>query len=122
MSGPIPVRMPTGQVIYLEPNDDYGMSPMPRDVSLGQDIVEVLQVPGVIETIDGVLSTVRLAVAKARPDKVAVEFGVELNAKTGRVLSVLAEAGGKAHVKVTATWERPTNDEPAEVPPPGRPS
>ena len=42
----------------------------------------------------------------------------------GRILGRVTDPTGAvlAHVKVTATWERPTNDEPAEVPPPGRPS
>ena len=41
-----------------------------------------------------------------RPDSLTVEFGIEITARTGALLSVLAEAGGTAQVKVTASWDR----------------
>ena len=48
--------------------------------------------------------SVRQALDEHKPDMFAVEFGIEITARTGRLLSVLAEAGGTAHVRVTASW------------------
>nr|WP_225954993.1 CU044_2847 family protein [Kibdelosporangium phytohabitans] len=96
--------MPSGEAIWVHSAEDRRG---PRDVSLRDNAVAILQLPGLVETVQGVLSTVKSAVAKHKPDSLAVEFGLEINAKTGKVLSVLAEAGGKTHIKITATWGSP---------------
>jgi hypothetical protein len=101
MSEFVQVRMPSGQAVWVRAADaDDG----PKDVNLGATAVELVQLPGFTETVQGVITSVRGALQRYRPDTVAVEFGIELNARTGRVLSVLAEAGAKTHIKVTATW------------------
>ncbi len=69
-------------------------------------MAQLVQVPGFVETVQGVVESVRLALERHRPDRMEVEFGLEINAKTGVVLSVLGEAGGAAHLKITACWER----------------
>jgi hypothetical protein len=79
------------------------------DVGLGQRItptVEALCLPGFAETVRGVVASVRQAIDEHRPDSLTVEFGIEITARTGALLSVLAEAGGTAQVKVTASWDR----------------
>jgi NTP-dependent ternary system trypsin peptidase co-occuring protein len=79
------------------------------DVGLGQRIspvAEALCLPGFAETVRGVVASVRQAIDEHRPDSLTVEFGIEITARTGALLSVLAEAGGTAQVKVTASWDR----------------
>lgn len=77
-------------------------------------VAEVLRLPGFTETVRGVVTSVREALDEYRPDSLAVEFGIEITARTGAVLSVLAEAGGTAQVKITASWDR--QDTPAPLP------
>lgn len=80
-----------------------------EDVGLGQAITPVtkaLCLPGFAETVRGVVASVRQAIDEHRPDSLTVEFGIEITARTGALLSVLAEAGGTAQVKVTASWDR----------------
>jgi Trypsin-co-occurring domain 1 len=82
----------------------------PEDVRLGDRTVtpaEVGQLPGFAETVRGVVASVRQALHEHRPDSLEVEFGIEITARTGRILSVLAEAGGTVHVRVTASWGGP---------------
>jgi hypothetical protein len=43
------------------------------------------------------------------PDKVGVEFGVKLAVKSGKLMSVLAEAGGEASLTVKLEWTRPAS-------------
>ena len=84
------------------------------DVGLGQRVTpaaEALCLPGFAETVRGVVASVRQAIDEHRPDSLTVEFGIEITARTGALLSVLAEAGGTAQVKVTASWDR--RDDPA---------
>lgn len=65
------------------------------------------------------------AAAAARPDEASVTFGVELTAKSGVALAVLAAGEAKASVQVTLTWQlkdQPTDQPPNQPsdPPPGR--
>ena len=79
-----------------------------HDVTLGDAVSTVIQagqLPGFTQTVRGVVASVQEAFDKHRPGILTVEFGIEINVRTGRVLSVLAEGGGTAHVKVTATWQ-----------------
>jgi hypothetical protein len=39
-----------------------------------------------------------------RPDEVSVEFGIELTAKAGKVVGLLADGEAKGAIKVTLTW------------------
>lgn len=79
-----------------------------QDVALGDSVAVLIQtgqLPGFTETVRGVMTSVRDALDTHRPDVLTVEFGIEINIRTGKVLSVLAEGGGTAHVKVAATWQ-----------------
>lgn len=49
------------------------------------------------------LDEVRQAVPRA-PDKVGLEFGFKFSVKTGKLVSVIAEAGGEASVVVKLEW------------------
>lgn len=53
-----------------------------------------------------VLDTVRGALPET-PDKVGVEFGLKLTAKTGPLVAALAEASGEASVVVKLEWSKP---------------
>ncbi|MFI6810396.1 CU044_2847 family protein [Streptomyces luteogriseus] len=62
------------------------------------------RVEGLTDLVRGVADTMRQATAAAAPDEVSVAFGVELAAKPGRVVSVLADGEAKASMTVTLTW------------------
>ncbi|MFE0516317.1 CU044_2847 family protein [Streptomyces sp. NPDC058964] len=54
-------------------------------------------VTGVARSLAGPLRAVR-------PDEVSVEFGIELTAKAGKVVGLLADGEAKAGITVTLTW------------------
>lgn len=57
------------------------------------------------ELITEVGASVLEAAAAARPDEASVSFGVELTARSGVALAVLAAGEAKASVQVTLTWQ-----------------
>ncbi|MBH1933608.1 hypothetical protein I5Q34_04755 [Streptomyces sp. AV19] len=59
---------------------------------------------GMSDVVRGVVNSLRTGLEAARPQEVRVEFGIELSAQSGQVVSVIAEGGGKASVTVTLTW------------------
>jgi len=104
------VALPTGETIWarvtVDPDDEYY-----QDRKFGDRAVESLH--AFQDTIRGVVRSVAQAVGRDRPTTTAVEIGVEFTVKSGKVLAVLAELGGKTSVKVTLTWEH------GELPIPG---
>jgi hypothetical protein len=116
--------LPSGDLIWVrvEAPDPAAIGeriPGPVDVGLGKSVdsaVEALRLPGFAETIRGVVASVREALSEHHPDSLSVEFGIEITARAGCLLSVLAEVGGTAQVRVTASWDRSA---PAKPPIPG---
>ncbi|MFZ3559781.1 CU044_2847 family protein [Streptomyces sp. BH055] len=77
--------------------------------------------------VTGVARSLARPLRAVRPDEVSVEFGVELTAKAGKVVGLLADGEAKAGIKVTLTWNEGPPDlenpqdptaHPAAVPPP----
>ena len=59
------------------------------------------------ELVSGVGSAVLDAARQARPDEVSATFGIELVAKPGKAVAVLADGEVKGTISVTLTWKRP---------------
>ncbi len=106
--------LPSGDRIWVrvqaaEPAATGEQAAGPVDVGLGERFspaVEALRLPGFVETVRGVVASVRQAVDEYQPDALTVEFGVEITARAGGVLSVLAQVGGAAQIRVTASWDQ----------------
>lgn len=56
------------------------------------------------ELVSGVGSAVLDAARSASPDEVSATFGVEIAAKPGRVVAMLADGEVKGSISVTLTW------------------
>jgi Trypsin-co-occurring domain 1 len=102
-------QMPDGGVVWARITQDRSV----RDTGVS-DAAFLLTVDGFPEAIASVAQSIRLGVAKARPREVKVEFGIELAAKTGKIVSVLAEAGATAAIKVELTWGKEQSSDKAE--------
>jgi Trypsin-co-occurring domain 1 len=110
----VQVMLPSGDLIWVrveaaEPAATDGQAAGPVDVGLTQRIaptVEALRLPGFTETVRGVITSVREALGEHRPDSLAVEFGIGIAGRAGGLLSVLAEVGATAQIRVTASWDR----------------
>ncbi|MFE1175595.1 CU044_2847 family protein [Streptomyces sp. NPDC058773] len=74
------------------------------------------RVEGLREVIGGVATSVREAAGRVAPHETSVTFGVELSAKPGKAVALLADGEAKANLSVTLTWRRddgaPLRDEP----------
>jgi hypothetical protein len=54
--------------------------------------------------ITGVAASVADGLRAARPDEVSVSFGIELTARAGKVVGLLADGEAKGALTVTLTW------------------
>ncbi|PRX15917.1 CU044_2847 family protein [Actinoplanes italicus] len=107
MASAVKVEMPNGQVIWARV--ETGAS----DVAM-TDAVKRLDVDELKSSIHAVSAAVRTAAEDLTPDTVTVEFGLELALKAGKLVSVLAEASGKASLRVSMSWSASSPS--AEVP------
>lgn len=64
--------------------------------------------------VTGVARSLAEPLRAVRPDEVSVEFGIELTAKAGKVVGLLADGETKAGITVTLTW----NGGPPDLGPP----
>jgi hypothetical protein len=97
-SQPLQVELPTGEIIWARVAVDG-----PQNVTSGA--LRRLDVDAMSRTVRGMTASLRAAVDDLAPDEVQVEFGLELALKSGQLISMLAEAGGTASVKVTLAWK-----------------
>ncbi|MDH2387236.1 CU044_2847 family protein [Streptomyces sp. HNM0663] len=73
-----------------------------QDSGVGSRIADLAG--GLADTVRGVVGSLRMGMAAAAPHEVTVEFGLELAAKSGQVVSLVADGEGKAAITVTLTW------------------
>ncbi|WP_327369818.1 CU044_2847 family protein [Streptomyces sp. NBC_01217] len=84
------------------------------------------QVQARVESLQAVVTSVARSLAEplraVRPDEVSVEFGIELTAKAGKVVGLLADGEAKGGIKVTLTWSGggPPVDPPVDPPIPAQ--
>jgi hypothetical protein len=64
------------------------------------------RVEGLREVIGGVAASVRQATERVAPHETSVTFGVEVSAKPGKAVALLADGEAKANLSVTLTWRR----------------
>jgi hypothetical protein len=105
------IELPDGTVVLARLSTSGGYGADDRDVGVLDAAAAKVEQLG--ELIAAVGSSVLGAARAVRPDEAAVTFGVELTAKSGKALAVLADGEAKASVQVTLTWraERPASAE-----------
>ncbi|MEU9314416.1 CU044_2847 family protein [Streptomyces sp. NPDC048295] len=104
------IEMPDGTEVWArisgaEELTQPGSGPSFADIGAG-NIADRVQAR--VESLQGVVTSVARSLAEplraVRPDEVSVEFGIELTAKSGRVVGLLADGEAKGSIKVTLTW------------------
>ena len=94
------VTLPDGQVIFAR----VAGSGEPRDIAF--DRTRALLLDDLQHTVRAVVDNLHLALQRHAPDETSVEFGLELAVRSGKVLSVLAEAGATASIKIQLSWRQ----------------
>ncbi|MFF4361706.1 CU044_2847 family protein [Streptomyces sp. NPDC001604] len=104
------IELPDGTVVTarIGAGDAYGDQ---EDVGFTE--AALAKVEQLQELIKGVGGTVLDAARAARPSEAAITFGVELTAKEGLAVAVLARGEAKASLEVTLTWKFDGPPEPA---------
>ncbi|MEU4352065.1 CU044_2847 family protein [Streptomyces sp. NPDC023838] len=109
------IELPGGAVVLARVSTAGGYAADDDDVGVIENAVAKVERLG--ELIAGVGRSVLDAAAAVRPDEASVSFGVELSAKAGAAVAILADGEAKTSIQVTLVWR--SADQPAPpVPPP----
>nr|WP_223183186.1 MULTISPECIES: CU044_2847 family protein [unclassified Streptomyces] len=73
-----------------------------RDTGIRDRVVSMTG--GLTDVVRGVVGSLRAGLEPRGPVEVAVSFGIELSAQSGKVIGVLADGSGTASVNVSLTW------------------
>jgi hypothetical protein len=98
------IELPGGAIVLARlstPGGGYGEDD--EDVGFVENVTAKVQ--QLEQLVSEVGACVLDAAAAARPDEASVTFGIELTAKSGVALAVLAAGEAKASVQVTLTWK-----------------
>ncbi len=94
MGSKVPVRI--GDVVF----DVEVASTGPANIGLA----DALSFDGVRDTIEALASEMAKVWAKVKPDEATVEFGLSLDAKTGRLTGLVLEGKAAASFNISLTW------------------
>jgi hypothetical protein len=103
------ITLPGGQTVLARvtpapgttTSGGYGSDDL--DIGVGRSAAAKLEQLG--ELIQGVGQSVLDAALAARPDEATITFGVEIVAKPGKAVAVLADGEAKASLEVSLVWK-----------------
>ncbi|MER6060578.1 CU044_2847 family protein [Streptomyces sp. NPDC001792] len=101
------IRLDDGTVVWarIGDGDGGGYGGEYRDTSLGDRVIDMAG--GLAGTVGGVVRSLRAGLDTPAPVEVSVSFGIELTAQAGKIVSAIAEGGGKSSLTVSLTWTEP---------------
>jgi NTP-dependent ternary system trypsin peptidase co-occuring protein len=99
MSEIVQVLLPNGEAVWARVSPPAGA----RDVGFAKRSAE-FAAGEVARLARAVIGIVHDAVGDQQADEISVDFGIELSAKTGKVIGVLGEVGGTSSIVVHLTW------------------
>lgn len=86
-----------GTTFWVEVAEGSGVSTVSLDDAMSFD--------GVADAVTEIGRSLSAALEAIKPDEAAVEFGLKVTAKTGKLTGLLVEGGGEAALKVTLSWK-----------------
>ncbi|MFE0649659.1 CU044_2847 family protein [Streptomyces sp. NPDC059534] len=113
------IRLDDGTPVWARVSDaeELGRGGGFQDTGVRDRVVSMAG--GLTDVVRGVVGSLRAGLDPQGPVEVAVSFGIELSAQSGKVIGVLADGAGKASVNVSLTWTEPG---PAPMPAPPEPA
>ncbi|GAB6907531.1 conserved hypothetical protein [Desulfosarcina cetonica] len=96
---PVPVKLANGTTIKIEVTPQEG--PGREDVAGLND----LSFKDFSETLKDIVSELKGALDKAKPDKATVKFGVEMAVESGALTTMIVKGAGKGILEITLEWD-----------------
>jgi hypothetical protein len=104
----VKAKLPDGTVVRLEART---VGSIQEDVSALSD---ALKFEGVVQAVESISTAMTTALARVKPDKATVEFGVDVAVEAGGLTALLVKGTGTATLTVTLEWESGSGPAPPE--------
>ncbi len=107
------MQEPPSDTLDLELSDGsivrWAYSPAPADgyeeVSVGGRVKAHFR--QVTQTVAAMAEDLQALYRAAQPNKMSIEFGVEISAEAGELTALIVKGSGKGNLKITLEWEKP---------------
>ncbi|TDF39302.1 hypothetical protein EYS14_07195 [Alteromonadaceae bacterium M269] len=97
------------EILPLKINDETKLFAEVTHLGGEEDVaISDLNIDSTIDAIKGIASKIHGVLETVSPQEVAVEFGVKLAAKSGKVTGLLVEGSGDASFKISLKWKNST--------------
>lgn len=90
----IPVQLSNGAVIKVEVSN-LGREDVSSDTLPFDDIALALE---------GITTSIKKTLEKAKPRKATVKFGLEASVESGKLTAIILKGSGKANLEITLEW------------------
>jgi hypothetical protein len=87
----------------LDPNFEYDSSDQEIEGKVSHRTFSFDEISETISAISGGLAR---TLSEVQPTKATVEFGVELQYQSGRLLTLIGQGSGKVNLKVSLEWSK----------------
>ena len=96
-------------LVKVDLGDDRVVAVEARNVSPEKPvgIGDVLSFDGVAKSIEAVAERMTAALDQVKPDRAAVEFGIDVGVESGALTALVVKGTGNATLKITLEWARP---------------
>ncbi len=92
----VPVKLPNHTTINIEVSKTGR-----EDVARGKFPFE-----DITKTLDGVLQALGETLARARPTKASVKFGVEIAVESGKLTAAIVKGSTKGNLEIALEWSK----------------
>ena len=96
----VEVGLPNGTIALVQATELVEPEPIAEKVGW-KDALDFTHVSG---TLEGVTQSIRSGLAKARPERMTVELGIDLAVKNGVLTAMLVDGEASASLRVTLEW------------------
>lgn len=76
-----------------------------RDVAARQHLFSAEDFDAIIQTIEGFADRLHTALSNAKPNRAAVEFGIEIGAESGKLTALIVKGSGSANLTIRLEWD-----------------
>ncbi|MDB5069798.1 MAG: hypothetical protein JWM87_909 [Candidatus Eremiobacteraeota bacterium] len=97
----VPVALADGKIINIEVRDLGGSQKV--------GAFDNAAFSSLTDSIEAIAVTFRDSLAKIRPRKATVEFGIEVAVEAGQLTALICKGSGKANVKISLEWSEPAS-------------
>ncbi|MBS1829672.1 MAG: hypothetical protein JST93_30510 [Acidobacteria bacterium] len=97
------VMLPNGAkiLIQLVPSNES----VDADASAFEGLPENVSLDGLWNVVAGFAELAENAFKKVKPNKLGIEFGVDVTAEAGTLTALIVKGAGKATIKISMQWE-----------------